>query len=430
MGHRSIVRRGSCNDLREMSCEILRTRPRIWVVLIYSIISFLYLLDLASTIFVLLAMRAPGQPEVMTATQELPQSDFAMFWYSGKQILMNFANSHGYHVEPTAWMKATFQVNLVESVHPFILTWLYPPTMALMASLYSLLPLALSFWVWRGVFLLISAYVLREAKLEWWVIIFGLGCPAELHDIVGGQNGALTGGILVSALLLVDSRPCFAGGLASLLSIKPQLGISLPVTFLSRRRWPALVTFAAGVTFLVALTIPLMGWSAWRWFLLGASQSAVNLVSAPLRQNFPAAGVTVFFMARSLGATVHQAWFFQLISSCLATYFIWKLWQRKTIDQAERMALTVTASILMTPYGYLYDLVGFSIAMVVMLTRAKPHQKPVFWMLWLFAGYTGPLANWTGIIWMPVVAVFGVIYMWFFVRSDLPNNDVFSVLAP
>ncbi|HQT38991.1 MAG TPA: hypothetical protein PK231_06160 [Acidocella sp.] len=118
------------------------------------------------------------------------------------------------------------------------------------------------------------------------------------------------------------------------------------------------------------------------------------------------------------------------MSSFLALIFIWTLWHRAIINPIERMALTLTTSILMTPYGYLYDLVGFSVAMMAMLTRAKPHQKPVFWMLWLFAGYTGPLANWTGIILMLVVAAFGIIYMWFFVRSDrVDTQDLCPITA-
>ncbi|OYV50481.1 MAG: hypothetical protein B7Z77_05765 [Acidocella sp. 20-58-15] len=297
MAHKRWVGQGLFNDFCEMSGEAVQMRPRLWVVLTYAAIGLLYVLDVASTIYVLLAMRAPGQPQVMTATQELPQSDFAMFWYSGKQILMNFANAHGYHIEPTAWMKTTFQLDLVQSTHPFLLTWLYPPTMALLASLYAVMPLALSFWVWRGIFLLIAAYMLRQAKLDWWVIILGLGCPAELHDIVGGQNGALTGGVLVSALLLIDAKPRLAGSFAGLLSIKPQLGLCLPLILISRRRLPALLAFVAVVVLLVTLTLPLMGWPAWRWFLIGASQSSARLISAPLSQNFPAAGVTVFYDA-------------------------------------------------------------------------------------------------------------------------------------
>jgi hypothetical protein len=127
---------------------------------------------------------------------------------------------------------------------------------------------------------------------------------------------------------------------------------------------------------------------------------------------FPAAGVTVFFMARSLHAGVRAAWAVQAVSSCIAAFLIWRQWKRPAQDPVRRMALTLCLWILLTPYGYIYDLAGFSVGMAAMFMRAPDRQKPVFGLLWLLGGYTGTLAKLTGCVLMPIAAIAGVLLLY------------------
>jgi len=387
-------------------------RPRPVLIVALALISCLYLLDLVSTVALMINMHAAGRPLVMTATQELPQSDFAMFWYSGKLLVMNFINAHGGHAAPDAWEAKTFRLSMVTPTRAFHLNWMYPPPMGLLAIVYSSLPLALSFWVFRAVFLLASAVLLRWAGLSWGVVAMGLASPAELHDMLGGQNGALTGGIVVAALLLVDRKPARGGVLAGLLCIKPQMGLMLPLILFRRQRLAALGACAACVAVLALLTLPIEGWQAWSWFFATAVHAPVQFVSVPLTQSFPAAGITVYFMARSLHAGSAVAWLLQGVSSAIAAGLIWRQWRLQAAEPERRMAITLCLWILLTPYGYLYDLVGYSVGMAAMFAKVGERDKPVFGALWLLGGYTLTVTNLTGFVLMPLAAVAGVFALW------------------
>jgi len=75
------------------------------------------------------------------------------------------------------------------------------------------------------------------------------------------------------------------------------------------------------------------------------------------------------------------------------------------------VALSLCLAVLMTPYGFLYDLVGFSIAMAIMMARAPDRQKPAFGVLWLLGGYANTLLNLTGVVWVPLGVIIAVILL-------------------
>lgn len=246
------------------------------------------------------------------------------------------------------------------------------------------MPLGVSYWVWRGLYVVISALLLRRAGLDWPVIVLGLAGPATLLDIFGGENGVLTGGVLVSALLMMNTKPFQGGVIAGLLCIKPQVGMMLPMVLFGRR--PALAGFVLCVGLLVLATLPLEGWYSWWWFLSGSRQSSTSLVVTPFTQLFPVIGDTTFYMARSFGAGLRQAWMIQAISSVLAAAVTLQVWRRARRDPVLLMAMTVCLTVLLVPYGYLYDLVGYCVAMAALFFRAPDMRKPVYMALWLFAG--------------------------------------------
>jgi hypothetical protein len=387
-------------------------RPRMVLVAALTFIGLFYLIFLGSSVRVIAAMHTGNQPTVMTPAQELPQADFAMFWYSGRLLTIRFADALGLHVTASPWLLHTFQIRVWTSLSPFQLSWLYPPTMGLLAVAYAALPLGVSFWVWRGLYLAISALLLRRAGLAWHVILMGLASPAELVDFQGGQNGALTGGILVASLLLIERAPGPGGALAALLSIKPQLGLALPFILLRARYRRALLLAVLVFAMLFLLTLPLEGLHAWLWFLGAGRRASVALISRPFAQALPAAGATVFFMARGFGASIFGAWLVQGAVSLPCLWWLWRLWGWQDAEPVSRLALTLCLAALITPYFYLYDMVGLAIAMAMMFFRVPDARKPLYGLVWLFTGYSGTLAHLTGHVFMPVAAALGAFLAW------------------
>jgi hypothetical protein len=396
----------------------MKHRPRLGFILSFTLIACLYLFYLAAIIHLMMVMHAPGQPRVMTATQELPQSDFARFWYVGTRLVVQRAADFGMHIALPPNFTSVFKLDILSPAKHPELIWLYPPTMGLPAMLFSSLPLALSFWVWRVASLAIAAACLRYARLDWHVILLGLASTAALDDAVGGQNGVFLAGFYVAALLCFESKPRFGGFASGLLSLKPQLAAVLPMILLNRRHLKALtVCFLTGFV-LIGLSILAEGWRSWIWFFTVSEPNAVRILDVPASHLVPG-GYTVLMMARSLHASLSLAWTVQMACAAIAAFLIWLAWRRPGAEPVARMAVTASLALLLSPYGYIYDLVSFSIAMAAMCGRATPPRQLIFALLWLAGGYTTVLVNLTGVIFMPLAAIAGAAFSWRSMRAGV-----------
>ncbi len=374
----------------------------------------LTLIGISYVIFLLIVLHAmhwvqvPAPQGGKASLAGVPNTFFSLFWYSGLLLNSNF----GLHPAALGWAGRVLGAPPVVHLHPLVLNWLYPPTMGLLAMLQGWLPLGFSFFLWRGLYFAISAMLLRRAGLGWGGIIMGLSGPAALLDLSNGENGTLTGGLLVAALMWMETRPLRAGALAGFLCIKPQLGLLLPFILLRRRFFPALAGFVLCVGLLVLLTLPLEGMRAWQWFLTGSRQASTHMISASFAGYFPAIGDTVFFMARSFGASLGVAWAVQALASLAAGGVIWRAWANPVPDALARMGVSVSLAVLVMPYGYLYDLVGFSVAMAALAIRAYGARRLAYAALWLLAGYAGIFAPILGRIFMPVAVVLAAFMAW------------------
>jgi len=383
-----------------------------------TIIAVLYLLFVFSSIWLLLNHLAATHAQVMTATQELPQSDFARFWYVGKILVMQRAADFGIAIPPSPWFKATFQTDIFSPAAPPGTVWLYPPTMGVLAMLFSALPLAASFWLWRIFSIAAASFLLRAGGLGWLPIAAGLASPAAFHDLLAGQNGTLLAGLFVSSLLCFGAKQRLGGALAGLLCIKPQAAIALPMILLQRRYLAALFWCLGTAAAMIALSIFLEGWRSWVWFFTVAEPASGRILNLPLNRLAPG-GYTVLMMARSFHASVAEAWALQAVSGVIAAILIRAAWTHPDGEPVTRMALTACLATLLTPYGYFYDLVGFSIGMAAMFEKSPMRRKPLFAALWLFGGYTNTLQNLTGFVLMPAAAAIGAWAIW---RADRPES--------
>ena len=78
------------------------------------------------------------------------------------------------------------------------------------------------------------ACVLRLSRQNGWLIAAVLASPAALENLLEHQNAALLTALIGGGLLLLPSRPRLGGVLIGLATMKPQLGLVLPL-FLLRR---------------------------------------------------------------------------------------------------------------------------------------------------------------------------------------------------
>jgi hypothetical protein len=375
-------------------------------VLSMACIGCLYLLFLAECVMAMMRSWGGGGA-IAPGGQSFPEGDFSRFWYVGRLLASQHRPGLG-----SAALPAMFQTNILQQSGPLYSGWLYPPTMNLLAMALSTLRLPVAYFFWNVGSLLLAAILLRYAGLAWRVILIGLCGTAALQDFVMGQNGALTGGLLVASLLLIAQKPKIAGGLAGLLSIKPQIALAFIAILPSARRRPALLACLTLCAMLIGLSLLAEGWQSWGWFIHVAGPGVHAILSTPFDRNFLAAGTTVFFMARSFHASLSTAAALQALTSLFSLWIIFQIWNKEIDDPLGRAAFTVCLAALISPYGYFYDLVGYSLAMATMFFRVPDRRKPAYGILWLAPGYSGVVAEMSRHVFMPIVLLIAAAMVW------------------
>jgi alpha-1,2-mannosyltransferase len=222
--------------------------------------------------------------------------------------------------------------------------------------------------------------------------------PAVTVNIWCGQNGFWTAALLVGGLTQLDRRPLVAGVLFGVLSIKPQLGVLLPLMLALTARWSIIVAAAATIVLLFLASCAAFGPDVWTAYVRDAmpAQSAVFLRDY---ENFMTHMPTAFMNARVAGFPLQLAACLQaLISLAAVAAIVWTFWRRR--DAVLSSALFVTATFLVTPYAFNYDMVVFGWVIIKLMERSD--NEPVDWVLmlavWAMPVLTVPL----GIMALPV----------------------------
>ncbi|MDP7549388.1 MAG: glycosyltransferase family 87 protein, partial [Alphaproteobacteria bacterium] len=144
--------------------------------------------------------------------------------------------------------------------------WSYPPSLLLPARLFAGLPYLPALGLWSIATLAIYLGGLRLAGLRGWWLVAALLPPAAAVNLFFGQYGFVLAGLLLGGLSQVGRRPMLAGLLLGLATIKPQLGLLLPVLLLAQRQWYVMAVAAVTALSLIGLSIALDGMAVWRQY--------------------------------------------------------------------------------------------------------------------------------------------------------------------
>jgi len=286
-----------------------------------------------------------------------PYCDFSAFWEAGRLARAGHA-AESYDVRSfLAWRQAW----LGAAAGP--LTWYYPPTALLPLLPVAGLALGRGFALWTAGLAVFAAGVARAGGLRWAAITVGLLSPAALWNMELGQFGGVAGAALVTALSA--ARPLPAGLALGLLTIKPQAALVVPFAWVSAGRWRAAAVAVVVVLLWLAASLTLFGLSGWQAYLTeGLAQSRAMLVQLSTVSGSAAFGVSVFGMLRSAGASVGVAGGVQALATLSALAGAAWLWRR---GAARRVLCTAILALLATPYGYVDDMVGVSLALAMVV---------------------------------------------------------------
>ena len=337
--------------------------------------------------------------------------DFLNTWMGGRSMF-----SGG----PAAWFDVrTYAAALRDMLGPTYpeTYWSYPPHIVLFVWPLGLMPYLFAYITWCvvGIALYLvacSSAIPRER------LLFLAVAPGVAVCVFFGQNGFYTAALLIGGLLSLDRRPVLAGVLFGILTVKPQLGLLLPIVLLLERRWVTIASTVMTIAFLFVVTAMLFGLDVWldywhkivpqqMWLTENAGGLMFSLVSS------------LFFGARLIHLPLGVAWAIQYAGSAFAVAaVVWTYWRRR--DPKLSLALFVTATFLFTPYILNYDMVMFGFVVALLRDRAGNTMRD-HWLL--LAVWSLPVTMmFAGAIWIPLAPVVLIMFACWLLRR-LAQSD-------
>ena len=306
--------------------------------------------------------------------------DFFAFHTAGTMVLNGDALQ--------AWDAAAFEAALQEkqSSDFYGLTWQYPPAMYFMVTPLGLLPYKLGYWIWMLVGLAFLALVLRalEVNRQYWFIL--LGSSIVLVTLIQGQNSLFFGGLLMLALAVPDKRPVIAGIAAGLLTLKPHLGVLIPIAYIAGGYWRSFGVAALVSVLLAGAATLVFGVDSWVAFYESLQRVENDLTSEGGLYPY-ARMISLFSALASVGVPYGFAMGAHLILvAVLGGLVIWT-W-RTSLPLDMKAAIVIPACLLCSPYAYYYEMIALLFPVIVLarygLTTWSRGLLVVAWPLVLY----------------------------------------------
>jgi len=247
----------------------------------------------------------------------------------------------------------------------FGLAWQYPPTYFFLVAPLAFLGFIPGYIAWTGGTAAAYFATMRATGFRGVFLLVILASPSTFHATITGQNGFLTAALIAIAALYADKRPIVAGLAAALLTVKPQLGLLLPIAYLTGGCWRAFIVAALGAAMLALASAFALGTEPWLAFLGSVPAVSDRLASGamPLFKM-----TTPFAAARYAGLPVWAAMVFYAAFAVAAAGAVALVWRR--VREAELRAAMLAAGVfLVAPYGFYYEMIVLALPIAILAKR-------------------------------------------------------------
>ena len=339
-------------------------------------------------ITVLISVLTPG---LLYGERGVIGADFLAFYTAGDMTLQGRALD--------AYEFAAFDAALqsrAPSEHLGMM-WQYPPVMFLLVAPLALLPYKLSYWFWMAVTAGAYAFAVqrltrdltpdRARRAQALVLI--LAAPFSIGVILHGQISLLTGALLILAAYRPRTDWWLAGLAAGLLTVKPQLGLLLPLAFIMAGAWRAFLVAAVTAIMLHGVSLLIFGPDSLMTFIAAVSRLQADVVGSGLHTP-PMNMTTVFGQLRHWGLPGSVALSAQYATAGAVLVMVTWAWWRHARDDDHALylaALLCSGAILVTPYAYAYELSALAPAALWLAFRTSRFQTfaplllATFWLV-------------------------------------------------
>jgi alpha-1,2-mannosyltransferase len=270
--------------------------------------------------------------------------------------------------------------------------WSYPPHLLLFTWPLGLLTYPTAYVVWSVLGLAGYLIVVADGRRDPLHLALLVLAPAVTVNLAFGQIGFVIAALTIGGLLNLDRRPILAGILFGVLTVKPHIGLMLPIVLVLIGRWRVLAAAAMTCLVLVALTGACFGWEVWAGYLR-LVLPAQHHYTTGATGFFMAMMPSVFMNARLFGLAPEAAWMVQAVFTASAiAAVIWTFWKPR--DPVLSNALLLTATFVALPHCFNYDMVMFAWPLLLLLDR--PDNEGIdygymlaIWMLPVMGGLLG-----------------------------------------
>lgn len=267
--------------------------------------------------------------------------------------------------------------------------WFYPPAFMLVVAPFGLL----DFWQAYLLFVCLTAapflFLLFRICTPYrpWLLI--LAFPATVSTAFHGQNAFLTSSLAAATLLCLPTRPVLAGVFLGSLVIKPHLAALFPIALFAIGAWRTIASAALTALAWSLASYGLMGGGAYAAFRAGAAHAQQLVVDGLL----PALKMpTVFIGLRMHAADVAFAYAAQMAVAAMTAGMVVLAWRRAR-HHGLRCAALMTASMLVSPYMYTYDMTWLAFPLAWMGMHGMRHGWRHGERFWLVVAWTLPASS-------------------------------------
>jgi hypothetical protein len=289
--------------------------------------------------------------------------DFANAWAGGRLTLLGRVGE----IYSSNYMAALDELTGRQlSVHAFS----YPPTALLFLWPLGIIPyvpaLAL-FLLMTGAAFFFAArpYCVRAGLPPWAAVLL----PASLINVWAGHYGFLFSALWLTAFSGMEKRPLRTGALLTLLTFKPHMGMLIPLLLLLRREWKVIVAAVGGTLALLGVSLLLFGGGAWITYLTATASLQTHLLAREHAFFFSMMPTAYSTFWQTFG-NMPLAILAQCVCAVAAIFVIVRAAQ-KAIDWAELGLMTATATFLVLPYAFNYDMGVVGLGAAILLFDRK-----------------------------------------------------------
>jgi hypothetical protein len=334
--------------------------------------------------------------------------DYLSFWLAGGQAL-NGTPEVAY--SPAAFSALQQQVTGSDTVFGFF----YPPTFQMLQMSFALLPYKIAFAAFIGITTGLLCLACRLIAGNWLLAACLILIPACANNAFHGQNAALTAALYGFFLVGIERRQMVWAGVAlGLLTIKPQLGILIPLALIASLNWRTFLSASATTLVFAALSVAVLGFGVWQAFWVQAPVASAMMELGGVEW---VKMISVYGAGRVLGLGHLPAMMFQTVFALAAAACVWRVW-RRTEAMAVRAPVLVGGTLLVTPFALSYDLTLIIIPCAFLIREGLrngflPYEKIALFIVIALSASTSPFAIWLG---LPIAPVLPVMLVWLGLR--------------